>query len=390
MVGMNTAERIYVASTSDGEPGARLTEGLARRIEDDIASLGLAPGASLGSLRELSERYRVGRSVVREAVGLLERRGLGRLRPGPCGGFILARPRPETIGAALADYFVSGGITPRQIQDAREALALVSPGIANDPVSPLLVHCIQEVESRLRSGWAPGSGDVVQLASSAETRATSIARRLAEEIQRTRPAGTRLGSEWDLCERFGVSRLTLRQAIRLLQDSGLVECRRGRGNGLVIRDRRASGSIRLMLAYLIAEHIDPIAAGTTLLQLNAYVPALAVSRASVEQRQQLATSLSRLEGCKSFDRCDLLGLVHLVSRLAESPVIDLFSRCLAAYEARFRASLAERLPAATQAQYFRLVRRLLDRMPPGDPSAIAWARQESAECMIQMSLQRPI
>jgi len=386
---MNTAERIYVASTSDGESGARLTEALARRIEDDIASLGPVPGASLGSLRELSERYRVGRSVVREAVGLLERRGLGRLRPGPCGGFILARPRPETIGAALADYFMSGGITARQIQDVREALALVSPGTADDAVSPLLVQCIQALEWRLRDGRASLSGDVVQLASSAGTRATVIARRLAEEIQRTRPAGTRLGSEWDLCERFGVSRLTLRQAIRLLQDSGLVECRRGRGNGLVIRDRRATGSIRLMLAYLIGEQLDPIAAGATLLQLNAYVPALAVSRASVEQRQQLETSLARLECCESFDRCDLLGLVHLVSRLADSPVIDLFSRCLAAYEARFRASLAERLPAATQASYFRLVRRLLDRMPPGDASAIAWARQESAECMMQMSLQRP-
>ncbi len=80
-------------------------------------------------------------------------------------------------------------------------------------------------------------------------------------------------SGWDLCERFGASRLTLRQAIRLLQDSGLVECRRGRGNGLVIRDRRASGSIRLMLACLISEKLDPITAGTILFQLNAYVPA---------------------------------------------------------------------------------------------------------------------
>ncbi|HXR52974.1 MAG TPA: GntR family transcriptional regulator, partial [Steroidobacteraceae bacterium] len=64
---MNTAERIYVASTCDGESRARLTEELARRIEDDIAEWGLAPGASLGSLRVLAERYRAGRSVVREA-----------------------------------------------------------------------------------------------------------------------------------------------------------------------------------------------------------------------------------------------------------------------------------------------------------------------------------
>src|SRR5438105_3515927 len=93
---MNTAERIYVASASEGDSLSRSATELARRIEDDIASLGLTPGGALGSLRELAERYRVGRSVVREAIGLLERRGLGRMRPGPCGGFILARPRPES------------------------------------------------------------------------------------------------------------------------------------------------------------------------------------------------------------------------------------------------------------------------------------------------------
>ena len=388
---MNTAERIYVASTCEGESEARLTEELARRIEDDIAGLGLAAGASLGSLRELSERYHAGRSVVREAVGLLERRGLGRLRPGPCGGFILARPRPETIGAALAEHFLSCGTSLQQALDAREALQLMAQGIAGDAVSPLLIQCLDGLESGLRGERsATQSGDIARLHASADTRATSIARCLATEIQGSRTAGTRLGSEWDLCERFGVSRLTLRQAIRLLQDSGLVQCRRGRGNGLVILDRRASGSIRLMLAYLIGEKLDPVVAGKILLQLNAYVPALAVSRASQEQRQQLEGLLSRLEGCESFDRYDLLSLVHFVSRLASSPVIDLFSRCLAAYEARFRASLAERLFAAAHTGYFRLMRSLLDQMQPGDAAALVWAKQESATCMVQMSLQRPI
>ncbi|MEO8308019.1 MAG: GntR family transcriptional regulator [Pseudomonadota bacterium] len=388
---MNTAERIYVASTCDGEPKGQLTEKLARRMEDDIAGLGFTPGASLGSLRELSERYRVGRSAVREAVGLLERRGLGRLRPGPCGGFILSRPRPETIGATLADHFLSSGITPHQIQDACDARKFVSQGGSDDPVSALMIHCLQGLESGIRDcGLTTQIGDVSQLAASASTRVTFIARSLAADIQHANAAGTRLGSEWDLCERFGVSRLTLRQAIRLLQDSGLVECRRGRGNGLIIRDRRTAGSIRLMLAYLIGEQLDPMAAGTILIRINAHVPALAVSRASAEQRRQLESALLRLGDGDSIDRCDLLGLVHLVSRLADSPVIDLFSRCLAAYEARFRASLAERLPAAAQASYFQLVRRLLDRMPQGDISALAWARQESASCMLEMSVQRPI
>ena len=270
---------------------------------------------------------------------------------------------------------------------------LMAQGVAGDPVSPLLLQCLDRLEPGLRaeSSADPQPADAAVLPASTSTRATFIARRLTAEIQRTWAAGARLGSEWDLCERFGVSRLTLRQAIRLLQDSGLVECRRGRGNGLLIRDRRATGGIRLMLAYLIGEKLDPMAAGTILFQLNAHVPALAISRANAEQRRQLEIALSRLEDCESFDRCDLLGLVHMVSRLADSPIIDLFSRCLAAYEARFRASLAERLPAAAQASYFRLVRRLLDRMPLWrSPQRWHRAKQESAACMIQMSLQRPI
>jgi DNA-binding FadR family transcriptional regulator len=387
---MNTAERIYVASTCGDAAMARQTEALARRIEDDIAYLGLVPGASFGSLRELAERYQAGRSVVREAVGILERRGLGRLRPGPCGGFILARPSAATIGAALADYFLARAITPEQLRDAREAADLLARAGSGGPVGRLLVQCLDHLDAALRDQPAGMPTSLSGSPRAPATRAVSIARCLAEEIQATRAAGTRLGSEWELGERFQVSRLTVRQAIRLLQDSGLVECRRGRGNGLVIHDRRTTGSIRLMLAYLIGEQLDPEAAGTILFLLNAHVPALAVSRANPAQRQQLEGWLARLEDGDTFERYDLLGLVHCVARLADSPVIDLFSRCLAAYEARFRASLAERLDTAAHASYFRLVRRLLDQMPQDDAGALNWARQESATCMLEMSVQRPI
>ena len=116
---MNTAERIYAASASDTENVSRQAHVLARRIEDDIAFGNLPTGDALGSLRELAERYFVGRSVAREAIGLLERRGLGRLRPGPSGGFILTKPQPETIGEELANYFRETGVTLRQLMDAR-------------------------------------------------------------------------------------------------------------------------------------------------------------------------------------------------------------------------------------------------------------------------------
>jgi DNA-binding FadR family transcriptional regulator len=474
---MNAAERIYAASTSDGEPASRLAEELARRIEDDIARQDLAPGGALGSLRELSERYCVGRSVAREALGLLERRGLGRLRPGPCGGFILARPQPDTTGEELADHFRSAGVTLRQLMDAREAIDLMAARLAaasgpdeadlaqlttaaaaddlsgrlsarmeiarlaDEPVLLLLVECLNSltIDFGRARGARPGgggrsplpatamadalrAGDVEAAVSAAAlahaelaawlearteparqepirparppgapgTLASVVARKLADEILTSGSTGARLGSEWDLCERFEVSRLTLRQAIRLLEDSGLVECRRGRGNGLVVRDRRSAGAIRLVLAYLIGRKVDAFAVGTVLFQMNCFIPALAVSRADAEQRRQLEAALSRVEACDPFDRYDLLGLVHCMSRLADSPIIDLFSRCLAAYEARFRPTLAERLPASAQASYFRLVRRLLERPPADGPAGLTWAKAESSARMLEMSRSRPI
>jgi DNA-binding FadR family transcriptional regulator len=383
---MNAAERIYFASTQASDTRSRLAEDLARRIEDDIAATNLPAGGALGSLRELSERYSVGRSVAREAVGLLERRGLGRLRPGPCGGFILARPQPQIIGEQLAEYFRATGITHSQLMDAREAVDLMATRLtAGEPVLLLFVECLNSLTRDFARAGAPGQDASSARAREPGTLAAVIARELAAEIVRGGSAGARLGSEWELCERFNVSRLTLRQAIRLLQDGGLVECRRGRGNGLVVRDRRASGAIRLVLAYLIGGKLDPMTAGTLLFLLNCFVPALAVSRADAAQRQQLEAALSRVESCDPFDRYDLLGLVHCVSRAANSPIIDLFSRCLAAYEARFRESLAERLPASAQASYFNLVRRLLDGAPD-----LERAKRESSALMLEMSDRRPI
>jgi GntR family transcriptional regulator, transcriptional repressor for pyruvate dehydrogenase complex len=47
--------------------------------------------------------------------------------------------------------------------------------------------------------------------------------------------GQRLPPERELAETFGVSRVTLREAIKALRDAGLVESRRGRGGGTFVR-----------------------------------------------------------------------------------------------------------------------------------------------------------
>ncbi|MGW6537720.1 FadR/GntR family transcriptional regulator [Streptomyces sp. NPDC055051] len=52
------------------------------------------------------------------------------------------------------------------------------------------------------------------------------------------PAGERLPAERELAERMGISRVTLREVLKVLQEQGLVESRRGRYGGTFVLPRR--------------------------------------------------------------------------------------------------------------------------------------------------------
>jgi DNA-binding FadR family transcriptional regulator len=70
--------------------------------------------------------------------------------------------------------------------------------------------------------------------------------------------GERLPSERDLAGRFNVSRVTLREAIKALQDAGYVESRRGRYGGTFVQERlprRGKASVR-RLAREMASGLD--------------------------------------------------------------------------------------------------------------------------------------
>jgi len=64
-----------------------------------------------------------------------------------------------------------------------------------------------------------------------------LARLLAGEIESLGwPAGHRLSSEADICQRYGVSRATVRQALQRLENEGLIE--RFKGAGTFVADTR--------------------------------------------------------------------------------------------------------------------------------------------------------
>src|SRR5690606_38561829 len=61
-----------------------------------------------------------------------------------------------------------------------------------------------------------------------------VARTLKDEIiSGVYPVGSLLPTEDGLCERFSVSRYTVREALRLLRDDGLVSSRQGAGTMVI-------------------------------------------------------------------------------------------------------------------------------------------------------------
>jgi DNA-binding FadR family transcriptional regulator len=92
---------------------------IARRIEADIIRRGWPIGVSLGSEQALQERYQVSRSVLREAVRLVEHHQVAQMRRGPNGGLLICEPDAAPATHAIIIYLEYLGITVGDLLDAR-------------------------------------------------------------------------------------------------------------------------------------------------------------------------------------------------------------------------------------------------------------------------------
>ena len=86
---------------------------LAQRIAEDQAQSGLAPGLVYASAAELRSRYGANEATLRQAVLILEERGVAFTRRGVGGGLIVGAPDSSAAARAAAIYLAFAGATPR-------------------------------------------------------------------------------------------------------------------------------------------------------------------------------------------------------------------------------------------------------------------------------------
>ncbi|HSV47729.1 MAG TPA: FCD domain-containing protein [Ramlibacter sp.] len=136
------------AATARPDP-MRRADSLADEILVDIQQQGWPTGRPLGSQAELMRKHGVSRSVLRQAIRLLEHQGVARTLRGVGGGLVVDQPNTDAAARAVSVSLEYEGIRAADIIHTRRvlelsALALTIEGLDDAGETRLLALIEQE------------------------------------------------------------------------------------------------------------------------------------------------------------------------------------------------------------------------------------------------------
>ncbi|OBF81150.1 GntR family transcriptional regulator [Mycobacterium sp. 852002-51163_SCH5372311] len=135
--------------------GDKRASQIARSIEADIVRRGWTVGESLGSEQSLQQRYGVSRSVLREAVRLVEHHQVARMRRGPNGGLLICEPDAGPATRAVVIYLEHLGTTIEEVLKARLVLEPLAASLAAEHLDEPGIARLRAV-LRAEAHWQPG------------------------------------------------------------------------------------------------------------------------------------------------------------------------------------------------------------------------------------------
>ncbi|MFG3656281.1 FadR/GntR family transcriptional regulator [Streptomyces sp. NPDC047706] len=135
------------------------------------------------------------------------------------------------------------------------------------------------------------------------------------------PGGERLPAERELAERLGISRVTLREVLKVLQDQGLVEARRGRYGGTFVRPRTDAGGEDELRRRVAGVDIEDVLRLREVLEVGA-AGLCAAHGLTDRQAERLRQALTATHEAPLADYRRLDTLLHLtLAELSGSPTL---------------------------------------------------------------------
>jgi len=158
-VDVEPADSERAPDVTAGAPVGKLAAQIAHRIEADVIRRGWPVGESLGSEQDLRERFGASRSILREAVRLVEHHQVARMRRGPNGGLLISAPDAGPATRSIVIYLEYVGTSVTDLLQARLLLEPIAAGLAADRITEEGIDTLRACldDEREHGGW-PGIG----------------------------------------------------------------------------------------------------------------------------------------------------------------------------------------------------------------------------------------
>lgn len=176
-----------------------------------------------------------------------------------------------------------------------------------------------------------------------------VARQIVEDIveQRLSP-GSALPSEGPMLEQYGVARGTLREALRILENNGLVRVRPGRGGGPIVGSVDPYNFGRTMTLFLQMGRTRFWELVEARVIMEPMMARLAATRREEGRLDELAKAMQEHKSLETNDQARYLSVVQsfhgVIAGMSGNGVLDLFGRALKEMYTE-RVIAAERPPA---------------------------------------------
>ena len=128
----------------------KAAEQLAGEILGYIVDNGLQPGTRLAPERQMLADTGRARGTLREALRLLESRGVVEVRPGAAGGAFVRKPQPADLGAAITAVLLLEGASMLDVLAAREDMEVAALTRAATRIRARELAALQDSVDRLR------------------------------------------------------------------------------------------------------------------------------------------------------------------------------------------------------------------------------------------------
>jgi len=379
-------QRLTSCIVGGDDPAGSLAQKAVSTVEMHLLQRGWHAGESLGAFSEFQKDLGLGRPACRQAVIILEARGLLDVRRGPGGGLFVTTPTAEDVVGAMLMYLIINGADRDCIPEFRLLMwrmvveAAIDSGagahataanasewgfavdLARRIGKPVMALAAQIAEMLVRACEgrpAPAHDVLLDRAVKARHRGQAICRLedlanpmdlaaplLALEAMERGFAGSarkspmalaarmtwemicrkeKLEAEWETADRLGYSEVVVRQARRILQNFGVVRCQRGRKGALWGPLASPAGVIRLLAPCLIASGMtmrDNAEAAKFLVCSALRLVAERATESGHAQTRVLSSFANRLE------LIDLIDSENQLLELAGNPLLSIMTRSL--------------------------------------------------------------